>query len=181
MRPAMKFFFSRIFPLIFLAMGANFAVSGVRGLVRGKASMEWPNAQGKVVASSIVGRTFKDRTRYHAEILYEFFVEGTTVSGDRIAYNDDFGSGSSSDARRKFNRYPNGKSVAVYYMPENPEESVLEPGLKAQSWFLPGIGLLIFTIGSLLAVSLPKAIRNHRQLPSDKTAGPKGVENELVS
>jgi len=145
-------------------VGASVAFFGIRGLLRAKASTDWPTTQGTVVASSVErhrttgskGRS--SSTTYHAKILYKFSIEGTTFNGDRVAYGD-YGSSSSSNARQIVNRYPKGKSVTVYYMPGNPEECLLESGLKAQSWFLPGFGLVFFIAGSLMAVFLPKAIR----------------------
>ncbi|MFC1452145.1 DUF3592 domain-containing protein [Verrucomicrobiota bacterium] len=158
----MKFFFSRIFPLIFVVVGASVAFLGIRGLIRAKASVDWPSTQGNIVESSVERHRSSgskgSSTTYHAEILYEFTVAGTTFNGDRVAYGD-YGSSSSSHARRIVNRYPKGKSVTVHYMPGNPEQCLLEPGLKGQSWFLPGFGLIFFTVGSLMAVFLPKAIR----------------------
>ena len=161
----MKFFFSRIFPLIFIVAGATTAYFGVRGLIRARASVDWPTAEGKVVESSLETHRSEDSdsdstsTTYHAEILYEFSVEGTTFNGNRVAYGD-YGSSNPSHARRVVNRYPEGEDVTVYYQPGNPEEALLEPGLKAQSWFLPAFGLVFLTVGCLMAVFLPKAIRS---------------------
>ncbi|MBI2441031.1 MAG: DUF3592 domain-containing protein [Lentisphaerae bacterium] len=159
MSPGMRFFFSRIFPLIFVVVGASVAFFGVRGLIRAKASVDWPATQGRVVASSVEYQDSDEGSgTYHAEVMYDFSVNDTTFSGNRVAYGD-YGSSNPSHARRIVNRYPKGKSVTVYYLPGNPEECLLEPGLKGQSWFLPGFGLLFFTVGSLMAVSLPRAIR----------------------
>lgn len=158
----MKFFFSRIFPLIFLAIGAGVSFFGLRGLGRAKASAGWPTAQGTVMESSVDRRRSSgssgSSTTYHAEILYEFSAEGTTFNGSRVAYGD-YGSSNPSHARRIVNNYPKGKSVTVYYMPGNPEECLLEPGMKVKSWFLPGFGLIFLSAGCLMVVFLPKAIK----------------------
>ncbi len=162
MSPGMKFFFSRIFPLIFIVVGGSVLFVGLRGLVRAKASVDWPNTQGEIVESSVDRRRSSgsngSSTTYHAEILYEFSVDGTTFNGSRVAYGD-YGSSNPSHARRIVNNYPEGKRVTVYYMPGNPEESLLEPGVQAKTWFVPGFGLIFFTAGSLMAAFLPKAIR----------------------
>jgi len=166
MPPAVRFFFSRIFPLIFIVVGASVAFFGIRGLIRAKASMKWPTTQGKVVASSVESHHSSNSnggssTTYHAEILYEFAVGDTTFNGNRVAYGD-YGSSSPSHARRIVNRYPEGKSVTVHYMPGNPEECLLEPGMKMQSWFLPAFGLIFLTVGSLMAVFLPRLMRRQQ-------------------
>ncbi len=161
MSPGMNFFFSRIFPLLFVAVGAGTGFFGIRGLIRAKDSVDWPSTQGSIVESSVERRHSGGKNRsttYHAGILYEFTVEGTTFNGNRVAYGD-YGASNPSHARRIVNRYPEGKDVTVYYMSGNPEECLLEPGIKGQSFFLPGFGLIFFTIGSLMAVFLPTTIR----------------------
>jgi hypothetical protein len=152
----MKFLVSRIIPLIFAVIGALFVVFGVRGLIRSRASLSWPTAQGKVVASS-VERAGDTRETYRAKILYEFAVDGATFNGDRVAYGD-FHHGDPHSPLPVVRRYPKGRVVTVHYMPGNPEECLLEPGLKAQHWFYPGVGLVFFTLGSLGVVFLGKVV-----------------------
>jgi len=157
-----KFFFSRIFPLIFITVGAGAAFFGGRELARARASADWPFIRGEVVGSSVERHHGSESkgggTTYHAEILYEFAVGGAVFNGNRVAYGD-YGSSNPAHARRLVNRYPEGRSVVVHYMPGNPEECLLEPGLKGQAWLLPGLGLVFFAAGSLMAVFLPKAMR----------------------
>ncbi len=87
MSPEMKVLVSRIVPLVFAVIGTLFLLSGVRGLIRSRASLRWPTVQGKVIASS-VERTHDTGETYHAHVQYEFAVEGTTYNGDRVAYGD---------------------------------------------------------------------------------------------
>lgn len=159
MSPGMRFFFSRIFPLIFVAVGASVAFFGIRGLIRAKASVAWPTTQGKVVSSSVeYHKGDEGGGTYHAEVMYDFNINDTTFSGNRIAYGD-YGSSNPSHAREVVNRYPTGQGVTVHYMPGNPEECLLEPGVKGQSFFLPGFGLIFFTVGTVMAAFLPRAMR----------------------
>gem|GEM_PF-6304968 len=78
MPPRVRFFFSRIFPLIFVVTGAAVAYFGIHALIYAKASTNWPTANGVVVAASVEqhrgsksGSSSSSLT-YHAEILYEF-------------------------------------------------------------------------------------------------------------
>ncbi len=163
MSPGKKFFFSRILPLIFVVVGAIVLFVGARGIIRARSSLSWPTTQGKIVESSVEhnrssGSNGGNSTTYEAEILYEFTVEGMTFSGSRIAYGD-YGSSNPSHARRVVNRYPKDKKVTVHYMPVNPEECLLEPGLKIQALFLPGFGLIFFTAGCLMVVFGTKATK----------------------
>ena len=52
-------------------------------------------------------------------------------------------------------------------MPKNPEESLLEPGIKGQTWLLPGAGCGFFGIGLLFTIAMPVAIRK-QQLKEQK-------------
>lgn len=163
MPPRVRFFFSRIFPLIFVIAGASVACFGIHALINAKASTGWPTANGVVVASSVEQHrsnksgSSSSKLTYHAEILYEFSVNETTYNGNRVAFGD-YGSSNPAHARRIVNAYPQGKRVAVYFMPDDPETCLLEPGIKMQSWFLAGFGLIFLIVGLFMAVVLPKAM-----------------------
>ncbi len=161
MSPRSRFFFTRIFPLIFLLAGGGALVFGVRGLLRARASAGWPHVEGEVVSSSVEthrGSGRNSSTTYHAEVHYTYEVNGRTYDGNRVAYGD-YGSSSPSHARRIVNRYPAGTEVTVHYRPDDPEQCVLEPGMKLQAWFVPGLGLVFFGVGAAMAVFLPRLAR----------------------
>jgi len=155
----MQFFVSRIFALPFGVIGAVAMYFGCRNLYRASDSIIWPTAEGVIRQSSVeYHRDKKGAGTYHAKIMYDFVVNGTTFSGDRIAFGD-YGSNNPSHARRIVNKYPEGENVAVYHMPNNPEVCVLEPGVKGQVWLIPAFGLIFFVSGSLMVVYLPRLPR----------------------
>jgi len=159
MSPGMRFFFGRIFPLIFVIIGALVLYSGFRDLQRAKASTTWPTARGVVQRSSVeYHRSSKGGGTYHAEVMYDFTVSKTVFSSGRVAFGD-YGSSNPSHARHIVNNYPKGKSVPVYYMPENPDVCVLEPGLKGQTWVVPVVGFVFFAVGNLMVIFLPRTMR----------------------
>lgn len=162
MSPGMKFFFSRIFPLIFVLVGAGTGFFGIRQLIRAKASVNWPVVQGQVIVSSVERHVSHGKngssTTYHAKIRYEFTIDGVVHTGTRVAYGD-YGSSNSSHARKIVNRYPSGKKVTVHYMRGRPDECLLEPGMKGQAWAIPGFGLIFFMAGCAAAILIPKALR----------------------
>ncbi len=167
MSPRMRFFFGRIFPLPFAIVGAVTFFFGVRGVIRAGQSSSWPTAEGKILSSSVERHTSRDKdgssTTYHAEVCYEFTVNGQAYQGDRVAYGD-YGSSSSSHAWRIVRRYPEGKAVTVHYMPDDPGECVLEAGRKLQAWFLPGFGLVFLVAGLAMLIFLPKVLRRAGKL-----------------
>jgi hypothetical protein len=154
-----RFFFARIFPLLFIVIGALTLYFGGRSLQRAKESVAWPTAEGRIQSSDMeYHREKKGGGTYHAEILYTFAVNGETHSGNKIAFGD-YGSGNPSHAQHIVNRYPANKIVQVRYLASDPDICVLEPGIQGQAWILPGIGLVFLVAGILLAISLPKAMR----------------------
>ncbi len=153
---------ARLFPLLFTLVGGVVAYLGVGDLFAAKASQDWPTVRGVIISSSVErqddrGSSDRDSTTYHAQIIYEFWVDEMKFTGDRVAFGE-FGSSDPAHARRIVSRYPNGESVAVYYSEADPTECLLEPGIKAQAWFLPGVGLLFFIVGIFLVVYIPRVI-----------------------
>jgi len=161
MGPKTRFFFARVFPWPFVAVGGVLLFIGVRGLLRGRASTDWPAVEGTITSSAVrrqQGGGRHSSSTYHAQVVYEYTVDGVAYNGDRVGYGD-YGSSSPSHARGIVNRYPKGKAVTVHYMPGDPEECVLEPGLHGQGWLLPGIGLAFFAAGTMAAIGLPKLMK----------------------
>ncbi len=163
MTPAKAFFFTRIFPAIFILVGGITVYLGISDMLLAKASNGWPNTQGAISASEMEYHRDSDGGgTYHARILYDYEVFGVLYSNDRIAYGD-YGSSNPSHARSIVNRYSKQLPVTVYYQPEHPQESVLETGIKGQAYFLPLFGLVFLSAGLLMAYYLPKNIRSNIQ------------------
>ena len=152
-------FFLRIATLLSVMVAAIVLFFGVRGVIKAQASVGWPTVAGEIKTSSVESHHSKSgsdsSTTYHAEVLYEYSISGAKFNGDRVAYGD-YGSSNPSHARSIVNRYPKGKTVIVYHSPTNYEESLLEPGLKVQTWLMPGIGLFFFITGIVMVIFLPK-------------------------
>lgn len=164
--PTVRFFFSRLFPWPFIIAGALLSWFGIRSLLRAEDSVKWPTAHGVVQSSSLEYHTGnKGGGTYHAHVLYSYSLDGSNFSGDRIAYGD-YGSSDPSHAQGIINRYPVGTKVTVHYMPSNPEECLLEPGIAPQALVLPGLGILFFVAGATMAVALPKVFA--RVYPTDQ-------------
>lgn len=111
-------------------------------------SRGWPTADGVITVSQFTSNTDRDSgsTTYGASIAYDYTVNGASYTGSNVH----FGQYSTSDpsyGRSIVNRYPLGKQVMVYYDPDNPSESVLEPGAGWSSFMVAGIGILFALVG----------------------------------
>lgn len=164
----------RIIPLVLILAGGINLYSGLRTVHKAGLSLLWPTSEGTIVTSSIETRhsTRRDSqgrqrniTVYHPKIVYEFSVDENLYSGSKV----DFvtwrsGDDSRSNAYGVVNRYPKGRAVKVYYAPDNPEESVLEPGPTAGNYLSFLIAYLFFIPGVAIGIFLPKRIYEDRRI-----------------
>jgi hypothetical protein len=135
------------FSSLFVIVGVTVFGFGVCQYMRAQDSSNWPSAMGKVIYSDVERRSDEDGTTYSAEVEYEFTVADQLLSGNLIKFGE-VNTSNSSHARRIVNRYPVGSEVRVFYDPNDPYLSVLEPGVHASTYFVPGFGLVFAAFGS---------------------------------
>lgn len=135
------------FSSLFVIIGLAVFGFGVRQYMRAQDSNSWPYVMGKVIYSDVERRSDEDGTTYSAEVEYEFTVADRLLSGNLVKFGE-VSTSSSSNARRVVNRYPEGSEVRVFYDPSDPYMSVLEPGVHASTYFMPGFGLVFALFGS---------------------------------
>jgi uncharacterized protein DUF3592 len=83
--------------------------------------------QGEVLSSTIyTSKGRKRKTYYHYSIKYQFAYNGRVYRSDEVTFNDNY-SQSPDFAQGYIERYQQGEDVTVYFDPEAPSFSVLEP------------------------------------------------------
>ncbi len=154
--------------LIFVYIGAYIAFGSLKELILGRRSDDWPSVKGTIVKSQVEkdkkkkkskswgGRIFKKRKKkssnsekrgtYIPQVDYEYSVNDQAYQNDRVAYMEadavDWDS-----AEEIVSRYREESTVRVYYSPNKPQRSVLEPGLT----FWRGLGgVLLFLLGLVI-------------------------------
>lgn len=157
--------FASLFLLIGLAMLAG---GGVR-LWRAHASRGWPVTAGVMALNPDDLRTpapaedsgaAAPGVFYSARFLYRYEVDGKPYFGN----NPRFGlppSDSVSPTGELAGRFPPGAKIKVTYSPEDPEISVLEPGIYPDIWWLPGAGLVFLLFGLLVILVIVPRIDKH--------------------
>lgn len=124
------------------------------GLRDALASRSWQSAQGKVTIVSVKMESLKYRRRqqayYRPWVQSSYTVNGKDYVCDRFAFNDHL---ISTDTKKKaedlIKKYQAGQTVQVYYDPNDPQKSVLEPGNLSPS--MPSLlGGVVFFILALL-------------------------------
>jgi hypothetical protein len=132
---------------IFVLIGLVIACFGWQDIFQAQASQLWQPADGIIVSSDLGVRTNDDgATLYSADIHYTYQVSGRELKNDRVF----FGQLSTSDRQPIFDillKYEQGDEVIVYYNPDDPVQSVLEPGVHGVTWFLPALGTGFAVLG----------------------------------
>jgi hypothetical protein len=117
----------------FMSFGLFAITRTVSNIPNALQSPGWPVAAGVITESRLTAPRKKGARH---QLRYAYDVDGVAYSSDRTAFA---GVLWSATARDRAARFPEGKTVSVYYQPGNPSVAVLEPGV---SWFR--------TVGALL-------------------------------
>lgn len=140
---------------IFLIIGVILGGFLLWQVLKGLKAKNWPTVPGRVLASRVTTSVSYDdghrSTTYGAEVSYHFEVDGLEYTGDRRSFAD-YSSSSIRRAEKIVAKYMPGTEVTVYYRPDEPEESVLEPGtnmVMVLFLLLPAIFLVVGVLGLL--------------------------------
>lgn len=120
---------------VFAAVGFALLVAGLRDVWRTARSRRWPTAPGTVVSTEELQhrrRVPSDtgsgvRIHYEARVHYEYTV-GQVHIGSTVVRLGTSETSSEAHAQTTLARYLPGQSIQVAYNPQDPTESVLEPG-----------------------------------------------------
>lgn len=119
-----------IFTLVFGGIGVVFFLKYLLAKRKADASLAWPSTMGIIETSTITSNTSTDSdgissTTYAPIVVYSYSVMGSDFHSKRVGFGLDM-SGSQSGAASVMSRFPVGKTVTVFYNPDNPGEAVLE-------------------------------------------------------
>jgi hypothetical protein len=133
-------------------VGALFTFRHFQLRSAGKASVAWPTVPGRILVSGITEKESWDNgTRYVDNIPtveYAYDIANKSYLGKSIAHKV-FSSLTRVQAQTILDKYPLSTTVAVHYMPSDPSQSVLEPGVQ-QSLTLLIMGVIFLPIGLLM-------------------------------
>ncbi|MFX1299270.1 MAG: DUF3592 domain-containing protein, partial [Promethearchaeota archaeon] len=124
----------------------------IRYLIKVLKSKNWPYVEGEIKKLWVYrgGDTEHGQSGYEVDITYAYHFEGQDYINHQIKL--DFVHGAHTYvpkifAMMKLERYEEGKKIKVFYNPRNPNESILEHGLRPFTFilmFLVAIGLFFF-------------------------------------
>jgi hypothetical protein len=112
-------------------------------------ALRWPSAQGEIVDARVVLQNDNGGRKFFNEVVtYRYHVGGQPYSNNRVRFGfvptpmsivptRESPYATSSLAAR----YPQGKSIRVYYNPRRPADSVLHRTPNLQVWLVLAAGL----------------------------------------
>ena len=150
--------------------GSLAVYAGWRDYCLAKATVDWPSTAGEIVSSEVVGSYTDSVKSYWAVrpvVRYVYNVDGQQLEGDRLTLGlrQRDSQRSEEDAQATIAKYPQGQQVRVFYSPNDPTQSVLEPGAPNGLLVPILIGMLIVGFATTFVVSavglelLPRTIQ----------------------
>jgi hypothetical protein len=153
---AQKLFFSWILPVMLIGIGASWLSFGAFHLMRANASLTWPQAEGAILSSQ-AKRENPDNKLYTPRIQYSYSVGAKSYTGSRLRYGVALAL-PLPESQEIVRAYPPRAAARVHYKPDDPAESVLEPGLNPQVWEWLYGGALFLGGGLFMVVFLRRWI-----------------------
>ena len=147
---------STVVPVVFVGFGMYLVVHGLVDATRAQRSSAWPSVMGAVLTSEVEkSGGGEGGPTYRAGVTYEYDVQGSTHVSKRVHFADDRTSWGWSKAKRLVAKYRPEQRVDVYYDPDNPKISVLEPGFNSAIIAKEIFGLIFLGISIFAFTKLP--------------------------
>jgi len=161
-RPTAKNIFRTMLPVLIIGLaivaGGLYLLSlGIADLEKAGASASWPTVPGQVRNSIAPRGDAIFVSRSDADFAYTFQVDGASYTAHTL-YPHILWRRAAASATTK--TYPPGSAVTVYYSPNDPANSCLEPGIRAGAWQRVVMALLVMTFGFIFAASAALAPRD---------------------
>jgi hypothetical protein len=142
-----------LFCALFAVIGVALFAVGLKDVWRAARSRRWPTAPGKVISAEEVQHERKlpeeagggTRIHYDALVNYEYTV-GKVLIGSTVLRMGLTETSSEARAQKILARYAPGQALQVSYNPQDPTESVLEPGASPVNFVRAGMGLIFLVI-----------------------------------
>ena len=145
------------------ALWAGLAYRRATALV--EAAQRWLDAPGKIVSSQVDRRGGSSgRNQYYVPLVsYTYVVNGRERAGSRLRFGT-ARTRSRAAAEKLLAPYPAGAEIKVRYDPDNPDQSVLEPGrvggnlllgaIACAAIFLGGVAIIVMAVKGVFSADV---------------------------
>lgn len=145
-----------IFSAIFILGGWLFHKNIIGSITEeANVSKSWPNVQGKVTYAEIKRSKSDGTTMYSLDLKYVYSVNGQSYSGTPISAID-VSSSRPTGVKKDLKKYATNTEVQVFYNPEFPSISMLEPGWHLFTYLVQYGPLVFCFIGFLMFLQFLK-------------------------
>ena len=124
----------------------------------GRASLTWPAVEGEITVSHVVKDRRDSKDYYTPVVNYKYRVGETEYIGSRIAA-DSLRTTHSYRTTKILEDFPMGARVPVYYSPENPENTILIPGVQKMTYYLLAAAAACLFFAVMVLISLIKNVK----------------------
>ncbi|MFQ5980679.1 MAG: zinc ribbon domain-containing protein [Candidatus Heimdallarchaeota archaeon] len=138
--------------IILLLASTIVALIGIYGAWMGLISTRWPDVNGVLDSYSIhkTAMETNNQPRYRADLFLSFKLGRETFKTKKKTAKKSSTPAVKHEIERKF---PDSQAT-LFYNPYNPNQCVLEPGVKGY-WVIPPVAALILAYGGAIAYSWP--------------------------
>ncbi|MBN9419925.1 hypothetical protein ABS71_17155 [bacterium SCN 62-11] len=123
-----------VFGLLWLLGVGAFDWMAFSGIYRQARAGSYQSARATVLESRVIEKRGDDSTSYQPYLRYRFEAGGSSYTGERYRYG--LPESNRKLARAIVQAHPVGSTMEVYYAPENPSESVVDPQLSGRDGFV---------------------------------------------
>ena len=121
---------------VLFGQGIVNTIRGISIISKWQRSQSWQKVEGEIVRSEISGIRHAPQgpkshesvmLRYLPKIEYEYSVHLVSYKSKQLYWVQNLSKGTLEKADKFISQFPLGKKVFVYYNPDKPQESVLDP------------------------------------------------------
>ena len=164
---AFIFVVGRLFPLSFGFGSMIFLGVGLWMINKGIQSENWDKGTATITSSEIEKTESRSKdaqgftqtsTSYSVRVKYSYTVEGSNYEGNTVGFGT-MSHNERSDAQEELKFYPKGKTIDVYYDPENPSDSVLNKGVFWPMYIVIVVMVIILIVSIWASFALTKYLK----------------------
>jgi len=131
--------------LLFLSMLGAWLTYSAIGTIKALQTLSWPHTNGFVISTEVKRiPSSKGPSKFSPIINYTYKVDSVEYSSDR--YSSTGASGTSEWANGVVSQYWVNSAIKVFYNPRNPKESVIDPGLQSDNYWMTILSSFFFAV-----------------------------------
>jgi hypothetical protein len=147
--------------VFFLLLLLGWFTYGAVGFIKAIQTNSWSATSGTIVSVEVKkGTNSKGSTKFEPDISYSYTIGSEEYLSKK--YSSTPARGTSTWAKEVISKYPINSVVTVSYNPKNTKDSVLDPGLQSDNYWMTILPLFFFVVVLLAFV---KQINNRRNQP----------------